>query len=760
MHVKKIFNRALLVCLATTVCIASGCSPSPDSSSSGKGSSSPNEGLSLEPASFHVDTLPSGSDRFELVLDGIWECTATYFDAYDRGPLSIPDTFETTMPVPGLWDQAEPELYSFDEESALWVRTTVTLPSVPEGRAVLQIGKACYGRYIYVNGEFVDEYPYNFTSSLTDVTDYLQAGENEIGIMLGNRSQQTHDPLCPAHTGWEMEKDVYYPGIIDSVRLIFCGDPSVTALQTAPDLDNGTVAARVTLENRSDTASSGDVVFRVYERGIYENGQPVQEKKLVGTYTVPDVSVDAGATRQVDVEAIPIEDFSADKWWSPEHPFLYEIEIETAGDTYTERFGMRTFGFDPETKLPMLNGEVHYLRGTNIVMGRFYEDPLHGNYPFDAAWARKLYAEFKSMHWDTVRFHIGNVSEIWYDVADEEGFLIMDEYPYWGSCGDYPEDCTVDTLAPEVKAWIEEKGNHPSVIHWDIQNEAYDDPLTGEVIQAVRDYDLQGRGWDNGWSEPPGETDTCECHPYPFADLNFTLSSFNSYSNEPHRNSFALWENDNPKILNEYGWLWLDRNGNVTSLGKDHFDKYLPDATPEERLEYYAKVIAQSTEFWREGRHHAGILQFCGLSYSIPGRETSDILMPDISTPTVRPCIKEAFRNAFAPVGIVIRDWSESVDKGTVRELPVTVINDLNEDIENLEVTLTVYKDGVESDTYHKTYSVRQAGDANGEDRQTQTFSVTVPETETASTYTVTASYTMNGETVESRRDWILVDPT
>lgn len=36
---------------------------------------------------------------------------------------------------------------------------------------------------------------------------------------------------------------------------------------------------------------------------------------------------------------------------------------------------MRTFGFDPETKLPMLNGEVHYLRGTNIVMGRFMRIP-------------------------------------------------------------------------------------------------------------------------------------------------------------------------------------------------------------------------------------------------------------------------------------------------------------------------------------------------------------------------------------------------
>ena len=133
--------------------------------------------------------------------------------------------------------------------------------------------------------------------------------------------------------------------------------------------------------------------------------------------------------------------------------------------------------------------------------------------------------------------------------------------------------------------------------------------------------------------------------------------------------------------------------------------------------------------------------------------------MPDISTPTVHPCIKEALRNAFAPVGIVIRDWSETVGKGTVRELPVTIINDLNEDIENLEVTLTVYKDGVESGTDRKTYSVRQAGDPNGGDRQTQTFSVTVPETETASTYTIKATYTMNGETVESRRDWTVGEP-
>ena len=77
-----------------------------------------------------------------------------------------------------------------------------------------------------------------------------------------------------------------------------------------------------------------------------------------------------------DVDAITIEDCTEDKFWTPSNPFLYEIEVITNGDTYSDRFGMRTFYFDPETKLPMLNGKVHYLNGTNIAMNRFYEDPL------------------------------------------------------------------------------------------------------------------------------------------------------------------------------------------------------------------------------------------------------------------------------------------------------------------------------------------------------------------------------------------------
>ena len=145
-------------------------------------------------------------------------------------------------------------------------------------------------------------------------------------------------------------------------------------------------------------------------------------------------------------------------------------------------------------------------------------------------------------------------------------------------------------------------------------------------------------------------------------------------------------------------------------------------------------------------------MHFAGLTYSKPnaGGATSDILMPDITDPTVRPCIKEAFRNAFAPVGIIIKDWSETVRPGTVKELPVTIINELNEDLNGLEVTLTVEKDGQQISSETIAYDVKAAGDPDGGDRQVQNFTVRIPRITTGE-YTIVASYVRDGETRPSQ---------
>ncbi len=157
------------------------------------------------------------------------------------------------------------------------------------------------------------------------------------------------------------------------------------------------------------------------------------------------------------------------KLWTPEDPFLYRLELSTGADEYSTRFGMRTFAFDRKRGCALLNGKPYPLRGTNVCIFRFFEDPLRENKPWDADWVRKLHEAFRSMHWNSIRYCIGFPPEAWYDIADEVGLLLQDEYPIWGI--GVPELVTIEALTQEYTEWLEEHWNHPSVAIWDAQNE-------------------------------------------------------------------------------------------------------------------------------------------------------------------------------------------------------------------------------------------------------------------------------------------------
>jgi len=72
----------------------------------------------------------------------------------------------------------------------------------------------------------------------------------------------------------------------------------------------------------------------------------------------------------------------------PETPNLYVLETSTGGDSTSTRFGMREFRFDTPTRRAYLNGQPYFLRGSNITLHRFFEDPDSGMLPWDDAWVR------------------------------------------------------------------------------------------------------------------------------------------------------------------------------------------------------------------------------------------------------------------------------------------------------------------------------------------------------------------------------------
>lgn len=717
-----------------------------------------------DPEVVSVETLPAVGERLTVSLDGIWAVGTTAAASDGTRPTTAPedDIFVNSIPVPGLWSAAAYDLGDYTN-ALTWYQKTVVLDKEPTGQVLLHIGAAQYGRHIYVNGQYVDSYEYNYSRSYTDITSYLHKGENRLVILLGNAVGQRSDPDCRGHVLYDGESSGEEPGITDSVSLIFNATPEVAAVQTNPDIDAGSLQVQVTLQNRSETPVTSDVTIAIYELGVYHDGQPDRDEVKVGEYTKSGVSVDAQGKATFTVDSIALSGWSRDKCWTPDSPFLYRVEIRTAGDTYSTRFGMRTFDFDPETKYARLNGEIFYLFGTNVAIERYYDDPLCGTTPWQEDWVRKLYSEFKETNWDCFRVHMGHASELWYDLADEMGLMIFDEYPIWGTDND---GCTPETILPEIYTWIDTRQNHPSVIVFDAQNEDTASRVSDEIIRRGRAYDLQSRPWDNGWRAPIGENDPVECHPY-IIGTNGISGLNNMEVSKPVITTAGIgltYEQypDHPYIMNEHGEYWINREGAVMSGTAGTWGAALPNATNEERLIYYADLMAAQIEAFRTERAYVGLLFFNGLGSSPSSAQgiTSDILSPDVSTAEslqIRPYTKARLADAFADLGIVIDEYTETVQRGQKLELPIVLINDTGEDITDLPVTIKIMSGDTVLYAERISMSVK-AFSATEKGVTRETVTVTAPAYRDycgrGQTVTVTASYELDGRTVSSQRNW------
>ena len=371
---------------------------------------------------------------------------------------------------------------------------------------------------------------------------------------------------------------------------------------------------------------------------------------------------------------------------------------------------MRRFNF--KGKHAMLNGKTYFMRGTNVCIFRFFEDPDRKNLPWDRQWVIKLHQKFKDMNWNSIRYCIGFPPEDWYEIADSLGFLIQDEYPIWtGRPGRFERiqpGINSNHIANEYKDWMQEHFNHACVVIWDGQNESVSDTIA-KAINKARKNDLSKRPWDNGWSAPASSEDCIESHPYLFVKYKAkgitpgpegVLSEFFSEiripDNDPneHDPSTDGKRYENPIIVNEYGWLWLNRDGTPTTLTDNVYKNVFPEATTnEQRFEVYAKHLGILTEYWRAHRLCAGVLHFCGLGSSRPKHprgQTCDNFV-DIKNLNYEPNFYQYVKPAFSPVGIMLEFWNNKLKGGQKIKIPVHIINDTYENWnDTVRITLTL----------------------------------------------------------------------
>lgn len=681
--------------------------------------------------------------RVEIDLNGSWDI------AEGLNPDQPPTSYTRSIPVPGIVSMAEPAFDSTGTRNSqrdyYWYHRKFTVSEEDlSDIALLKINKAKYGTQVFVNGKDAGYNPWCFTPSYFNIRELLNppGEENDLVIRIGATEFNIPDSIPNDRT--DLEKNYHFAGIYDDVKLILSGYPFVENVQIAPDIDKGQI--RVVAEIKSDIISED---FQLnYEVKVSKSGLSV------ATGQSPPYRLSTDKVTKVDF-TVDMKDFEL---WTPENPFLYTLTVATDNDTKSHRFGMRSFTFDPKEKMALLNGEPYAMLGTNVTIFRFFEDENRGTLPWDKQWVTDLHQSFKKMNWNSIRYSIGFPPEIWYDIADETGFLIQDEYLYWYQYGVF-----APSLEAEYELWMRERWNHPSVVIWDAQNETISKEST-KAIETVRSLDLSNRPWDNGFSPPGRPSDPIEAHPYLFYNYmeggqpsaeGYMIDFFDTLR-YPHNdpNDHSPKEDgsryENAIIINEYDWLWLNRDGTPTTLTDQVYATvWGEDLTPEERFKIRAENVGVLTEYWRCHRQCAAIMHFCGLGYSRseePRGQTSDIFL-DIEQLTIDPYLLKYVKPKFAPVCIMIDQWKKSYPVGETLEVPVHAINDYQADWSG-EIALQLLHPDGSATTQVQPLSI----DRNG--KEVVNFDVALPSQ--PGTYQLISEVILPTDTVRSYRSFTL----
>jgi hypothetical protein len=652
------------------------------------------------------------SQRTIISLNGEWEIEDS------TSPDAVPAKFGHKVQVPGMANQAVPAFTDVDQFDGLdylqngFVRSYIKKVNVdtvkvgiprqkrnyfwyrkefelgePKELVILKINKAQFGTSVWVNGKMAGTHLGCFTSGKFDITGIVKKkGRNVLVVRIG-----AHPGALPnwAPSGSDYEKPKWTPGIYDEVSIIATNYPFISNIQVATEIYKSFITVQSRIIHKGD-AKRFTISYQV-------EGANMNTSEIKTT----------GESRQInDGDTLVITDtiqIDQARLWSPEDPNLYNISVKTGGDEYATRFGMREFKFNTSTKLAYLNGKPYYLRGSNITLHRFFDDDSCGILPWDEKWVRKLLVEWpEKFNWNSFRFCIGPVPDKWLEIADEAGLIIQNEFFIW----QYHSNWDSLELKSQIMEWMEDNWNHPSVGWWDICNET-DTEYLRDIIREVRHLDLSGRAWDNGYGLPVAKDDPVEDHHY---NITWNGWKYTEYmdkvapktTNSPHPTAHAC-------VLNEYGWLWLKRDGSPTILSRRVYDSIAPEATNKERISLAAYLLGLETEYFRAHRNYAGVLHFTFLTGNFENVITGD-LFSDINRLTIHPDYEKYFVQIFKPLGLYINYSKSTEDPAKKINIRVMMVNDEYGDLAGELVLMIKNTDGRVIVTETRPFRVESLG--------------------------------------------------
>ncbi|MCK9302202.1 MAG: glycoside hydrolase family 2 TIM barrel-domain containing protein [Bacteroidales bacterium] len=455
-------------------------------------------------------------------LNGLWEYAITTKDC------SFPITFDGEILVPFAVESALSGVgKTVTGDNVLWYKRDFTIPTKWKGqRVILNFGAVDWKADVWVNGIKVGSHTGGYTAFSLDITAAITTSINTIVIKVWDPTDKSYQPR-----GKQVSKPggIWYTsvtGIWQTVWLEPVPENYISNVYITPDIDKNilTVYANINMPNYDNIISIK----------VFDNGKEVATGKALDNSTAEIIMPDEI------------------KYWSPDSPFLYDLEISLISkgktidkvESYAAMRKISTKKDENGVVRIQLNNEDIFLFGP-LDQG-WWPDGL-----YTAATDEALEYDIiktKELGFNMIRKHVKVEPARWYAHCDRLGIIVWqdmpsgDKSPGWQNKSYYVgnESNRSETSKNNYyKEWgeiIDMLYSYPSIAVWVPFNESWGQFDTKKVVEWTKQKDTSrlinpASGGNHYYCG-----DILDIHNYPEPDL-------------------YLYDGERTTVLGEYGGI-------------------------------------------------------------------------------------------------------------------------------------------------------------------------------------------------------------
>ncbi|ANH81206.1 beta-galactosidase [Niabella ginsenosidivorans] len=458
----------------------------------------------------------------------------------------------------------------------LWYNRAFKIPKSWKNKEVLlHFGAVDWKAEVYLNGLHIGSHTGGYAPFSFNITPYLTSSEQELTVRVWDptdrhfqpRGKQVSQPANIVYTA--------VSGIWQTVWLEPVNSKYITNLKIGSDIDRSTISV---VANTTSITAGDYIEVKLSDKG-----------KLLSTF------------RAVAAETLNIP-VAVAKWWSPDAPFLYDLEI----NLYSQgRLADQVKSYCAMRKISTSRDRSGIMRLQLNNCNLFQFGPLDQGWfpdglytaPTDEALMFDI-QKAKAMGYNMIRKHLKVEPARWYTHCDRIGMLVWQDMPSgdnnWGrKTRDYMreyvdegvEEAPITLRAREnyLKEWneiIDALQPYPCIVMWISFNEGWGQFDTKKIAAWTRAYDpsrlLNPASGGNFYHTG----DVLDLHHYPEPEL-------------------FLYDAGRANVLGEYGGIGYAVEGHLWQSGENFGYDTLLHSPSELLLKYqeYARILQSINRF-------------------------------------------------------------------------------------------------------------------------------------------------------------------